>query len=120
MPAAKSRDRLTLLELDAKRPGVLNQCGLALGRRLGRAVGDLRRAMMPIEPSPVENVAATSGQPGDLVEGLEERLVAQVEVEGGVGHLGAELLAQVGDRVAGLLLKLLERLAEPDSLAGRW
>ena len=30
------------------------------------------------------------GQPGDLIQGLEKRLVAQVEVERGVGDLGAE------------------------------
>lgn len=58
------------------------------------------------------------GQPRNLIEGLEKRLVAQVELECGVGDLTAILLTQVRDRVAGLLLKLLQCLAEPDSLAG--
>ena len=74
--------------------------------------------MMPIEPSPVAKVDRNLGQPGDLIQGLEKRLVPQVEVQSRVGHLGTELLAQVGDRVARLFLKLLQRFAQPDSLAG--
>ena len=73
--------------------------------------------MMPIEPSPVAKVDRDLGKPGDLIQSFEKRLVLQVEVERRVGDLGAELLAQVGDRVARLFLKLLERFAQPDSLA---
>ena len=76
-----------------------------------RAGHDADRAVAGVE------VDRHLGQPRDLVERLEERLVADLQVERGVGHLGAELLAQVGDRVARLLLELLERLAQPDSLA---
>ena len=73
--------------------------------------------MMPIEPSPVRKLVATSASRAISIQRLEKRLVPHVEVQRGVGHLGAELLAHVGDRVARLLLKLLERFAQPDSLA---
>ena len=45
-----------------------------------------------------------------------KRQVAEVEIEGRIGHLGAELLSQVGDGVAGLLLKLANGIAEPHPL----
>src|SRR5205823_127948 len=64
-----------------------------------------------------EEVERHPGPGRDLVERLEERRVGDVQVERRVGHLLAELLARVGDRVAGLRLELADRLAEADPLA---
>ena len=94
-----------LLERDPERSDVLDQGVLG-----GHSRGDADR------PVPREGVDRDLGEPGHLVERLVERQVADVEIEGGIGHLGAELLAQIGDGVAGLLLELLDRLAEPDPL----
>ena len=106
-----------LLELDAKRPGVDAPSAWAASARACPGAASIEPpAMMPIVPSPVANVVVHLGEPRDLIERFEEGLAVDVEIDCGVGDLGPELLAHVGDGVSRLLLKLLERFAQPDAL----
>ena len=99
-------DLADLLQLDPERPAVQD-------RRLGHrpAADDADRAVAGVE------VDAHLGLPRDQVQRLQERLVADLQVQRGVGHLGPELFAHVGDRIAGLLLELLQGLGQPDPFA---
>ena len=94
-----------LLERHAERSHVTDQGFLG-----GRASRDSDRAITG------ERVDRDLGEPGDPIERLVKRQVADVEIERRIGHLGAELLSQVGDGVAGLLLKLADGVAEPHPL----
>ena len=112
---AEVLDDRQLLELDAERTGVDHQ------RLAGRwSVGSRRPHAAGHDPEgPVASVRAVGHTSlfGDDVQGLEERLVLDVELERRVGRLGAVGLAKVGDNVAGLGLEGLDRLAEPHRVA---
>ena len=75
VPVGEVAIQAQLLELDAKRPDVLNQ-RLGLGAAgVPGAASIVAPAMMPIVPSPVAKVERHLGEPRDLVEGFEEGLV---------------------------------------------